>query len=82
MASCPWSLSENPVEIGLALGRKMGFQGEDAKDLVEFLRTQSAEDICKAVESIHAELKSVNFCIHYYCIKTSVFIIMRKYFRK
>lgn len=66
MASCPWSFSENPQKNGLVLAQKMGFQGEDAKDLVEFLKTQSAEDICRAVESIHEELKFVNFYTHYY----------------
>jgi len=42
----PW-IVEDQVEAGFEIGRKLGFAGMDAEELVVFLKKQPAENLIK-----------------------------------
>lgn len=50
---------EDPMSMGFRAGRRLGFQGTDPEKLVDFLKKQSAEDLCEVVYQVMDDVRQV-----------------------
>lgn len=62
----PWAMAPNPKEHAFMLGNSLGYNGSSSKELVEFLRNQSASDIILKSLQMHVpdeerNLMDINF---------------------
>ena len=62
-----WSITYEPNKWAFEVGSTLGFNGDDPKELVKYLRTISVEDLVKTVIKILDDLLEVSF-IHKYSV--------------
>lgn len=51
----------NLPKLGFKLGEKLGFNEKDPEKLVEFLKKQPADEICKQAMAVLADISKVSF---------------------
>lgn len=56
-----WSTTHEPVKWAFEVGRKLGHEVDDPKELVKYLKTVSAEDIVKAMLRILDDIREVSY---------------------
>jgi len=55
-----WAIEENPESPARKIGQLAGYKGEDLEGLVEFLKTQPAEQLCELANRCHEDAKIVS----------------------
>lgn len=54
-----WSLTYDPIDWAFEAGRKLGYHGEDPKELVKHMKAVPANDIVKAMTQILGDILTV-----------------------
>ncbi len=58
-ALSPWGMTIDPLERAQELCKKLGFEGTDPYEMLQYLKKQSVEDISKAAKVMNDESKMV-----------------------
>lgn len=59
-ALAPWTINDDPEKCAFDVGLKLGFTGNNPKELFEFLKKQSVNDLVMAAKVVSSDFKNVN----------------------
>lgn len=62
-ALSPWAIEEDPESQARKVGRLAGYEKHDLEGLIEYLKNQSAEKLCKIATICHEDAKRVRTAI-------------------